>query len=401
MGIFDSCPLLTSLDLSNMRTPYITDFSYIFKECTGLTSINMSGLTIPVSSTVTDMLNLGINNNRGDIVIDLPQYINTLFVVSADNKTWYSEDGSVVANGIVGSSLQGTQISTTQSTQFSIEWQNGINSVITPSSITSIKFTTDPNDLIGYTLTNCNCGSNIETYINGTNIIFFANEKIKFPRNCDSLFDITPDGSSNLVSLVFNHNSIDTSFVSNMRWMFGYNKQLTRLDLSEFVTTNVTDMSCMFNICDNLQFIDLSSFNTLNVTNMHLMFNYCPGLNGTVGINGTSIVLSTDFQVNNVQNLGGMFRLCLYITSIDISWFNTSQVTNTEEMFDGCNSLTTIYVGSGWNVSNVTSSVRMFLGCTNLVGQQGTVYNSNYTDKTYAKVDGGPSSPGYLSALSI
>ena len=121
MGIFDSCPLLTSLDLSNMRTPYITDFSYIFKECTGLTSINMSGLTIPVSSTVTDMLNLGINNNRGDIVIDLPQYINTLFVVSADNKTWYSEDGSVVANGIVGSSLQGTQISTTQSTQFSIE----------------------------------------------------------------------------------------------------------------------------------------------------------------------------------------------------------------------------------------------------------------------------------------
>lgn len=44
----------------------------------------------------------------------------------------------------------------------------------------------------------------------------------------------------------------------------------------------------------------------------------------------------------------------------------------------------------------------MFLGCNNLVGGKETTYNSSKIDKTYARVDEGPTSstPGYLTYKS-
>ena len=50
------------------------------------------------------------------------------------------------------------------------------------------------------------------------------------------------------------------------------------------------------------------------------------------------------------------------------------------------------------DISAVTSSSNMFYNTTNLVGGAGTTYNSSYVDKTYAKIDGGTSSPGYFTA---
>ena len=43
------------------------------------------------------------------------------------------------------------------------------------------------------------------------------------------------------------------------------------------------------------------------------------------------------------------------------------------------------------------SSTDMFANCTNLKGGNGTTYNSSKTDKTYARIDGGTSSPGYFT----
>ena len=39
----------------------------------------------------------------------------------------------------------------------------------------------------------------------------------------------------------------------------------------------------------------------------------------------------------------------------------------------------------------------MFGECTSLVGGQGTTYDANHIDKTYAHIDGGPSNPGYFT----
>jgi hypothetical protein len=68
-------------------------------------------------------------------------------------------------------------------------------------------------------------------------------------------------------------------------------------------------------------------------------------------------------------------------------------------MFNGCSSLTAISVGDDWSTASVTSSAGMFTGCNSLVGGNGTVHNSSYTDKTYARVDA-DGTPGYLSYLT-
>ena len=122
---------------------------------------------------------------------------------------------------------------------------------------------------------------------------------------------------------------------------------------------------------------------------MTQMFTYCIGL--------TSLDLS-HFNTSKVTNMNSMFGACWGLTSLDLSSFNTSKVTNMYNMFYNCPDLRTIYVGNGWSTAAVTNSTDMFYNCTSLVGGQGTSYNdSNPRDKTYAHIDGGPSNPGYFT----
>ena len=92
-----------------------------------------------------------------------------------------------------------------------------------------------------------------------------------------------------------------------------------------------------------------------------------------------------------------MFHDCHNLTSLNVSGFKTENVTDMRWMFAECKKLKTIYVGNGWNISNVTESVYMFNSCLNLVGGQGTKYDENHIDASYAHIDGGESNPGYLT----
>lgn len=85
------------------------------------------------------------------------------------------------------------------------------------------------------------------------------------------------------------------------------------------------------------------------------------------------------------------------ITILDLSSFDTRRVYDMCYMFKGCESLTTIYVETNWITANATKSIYMFLDCELLVGGAGTTYDSTKTDKTYARIDGGESAPGYFT----
>ena len=39
----------------------------------------------------------------------------------------------------------------------------------------------------------------------------------------------------------------------------------------------------------------------------------------------------------------------------------------------------------------------MFYNCSSIVGGQGTTYDPDFVDKTYAKIDGGLEDKGYLT----
>ena len=66
--------------------------------------------------------------------------------------------------------------------------------------------------------------------------------------------------------------------LNSCNFMFYYCNSLSSLDLSNFNTQNVTNMGYMFSYCNSLSSLDLSNFNTQNVTNMESMFRGCKSL---------------------------------------------------------------------------------------------------------------------------
>ena len=208
-----------------------------------------------------------------------------------------------------------------------------------------------------------------------------------------------------------NLSSFDTSNVTSMSNMF-YKSQATTLDLNGFNTSKVTDMSNMFE-GTALTNIDLSSLDTSKVTDMSFMFSNSQATTLDLsnfdtsnvitmqqmfhGSKATSIDLS-NFDTSKVTNMNSMFWNS-QATTIDLSSFDTSKVKGMVRMFCNTTNLKTIYVSNKFSTESVTSSTNMFLNSTNLVGGSGTTYNSSYVDKTYARIDGGTSSPGYFTSI--
>ena len=132
--------------------------------------------------------------------------------------------------------------------------------------------------------------------------------------------------------------------------------------LENLNTSTVTDMNNMFGLCQSLTTLDLSSFNTSKVTT----FN-------------------------------GMFQGCENLKMADVSSFDINKVRDMGMMFLGCTKLTTICCDKDWSNSTAESGY-MFSGCKKLVGGNGTAFDSNVIDATYARPDGGTESPGYFTA---
>ena len=232
--------------------------------------------------------------------------------------------------------------------------------------------------------------------------------------------DLSNFGTSNVINMfgmfwdnqarTLDISSFDTSNVTDMSNMFE-GSQATTLDLSSFNTSKVIDMRDMF-YQSQATIIDLSSFDTSNVTNMRDMFD---------GSKATTLDLS-NFDTSKVTDMSSMFYIS-QATTLDLSSFDTSNVTDMSNMFNGSNAklldlssfdtskvtdmsnmfadsvnLKTIYSSNKFNTDTVTDSTSMFNSCRSLVGGLGTKYDSTKVDKTYARIDGGTSNPGYFTS---
>ena len=119
----------------------------------------------------------------------------------------------------------------------------------------------------------------------------------------------------------------------------------------------LTSMEYMFYGCGSLTSLDLSGFDTSAVTDISEMFCSCNHL--------TSIDLSS-FDTSAVTIMGAVFSNCSILTSLDLSGFDTSAVTNMSSMFNGCNKLINLDI-SGFDTSAVTNMSSMFSGCSSLI----------------------------------
>ena len=119
--------------------------------------------------------------------------------------------------------------------------------------------------------------------------------------------------------------------------------------------SSVTSLFIAFNN-SGLKQINVSNWDTSNVTNMSNTFSHCELL--------TSVDVSK-WNTSKVTNMASMFSSCGTLRSIDVNKWNTSKVTNMASMFSSCGTLRSIDV-SKWNTSNVTDISGMFFGCGSL-----------------------------------
>ena len=125
-------------------------------------------------------------------------------------------------------------------------------------------------------------------------------------------------------------------------------------------------MMSMFSNCSSLTSLDVTHFNTANVTNMGNMFSSCSSL--------TSLDV-THFNTAKVTNMGSMFSSCSSLASLDVTHFNTANVTNMSHMFCHCSSLTSLDVAH-FNTAKVTDMKFMFSSCSSLISLDVTHFNT-------------------------
>ena len=361
----------TTIDLSSFNTNNVTDMSYMFFKSQAITldlsSFNTSNVTdmsymfwgsqattIDVSrfdtSKVTDMsvmfsgsksTTIDVSNFDTSKVTDMDGMFSNSFFITLDLNNFNTENVTVMSGMFSGSkatTIKGlNKFNTSKVTNMSFMFNLSQATVIDLSSFDTSKVTDMHNMFSGSQATTIDV-SNFDT------------SKVT---NMSSMFS-----GSKATALDVSH--FDTSNVTNMRNMFGFS-QAPALDVSDFDTSKVTDMSSMFTH-SQVTSIDLSNFDTSKVTDMSSMFS--------------------DSKA----------------TTLNLSSFDTSNVTNMSYMFLFSGNLKTIYTSDKFNTSDVTTSSDMFTGCASLVGGSGTKFDSTKVDKTYARIDGGTSNPGYFTS---
>ena len=120
----------------------------------------------------------------------------------------------------------------------------------------------------------------------------------------------------------------------------------------------ITNCERIFQNCSNLISIDLSKFDTSNVTSMGWMFNHCLKLKEIKGIDR--------FNTSNVNKMNSMFQECNEIEYLDLSNFDTNNVTDMRWMFDECHKLKKIKGIKKINTSKVDNMKAMFQDCNEI-----------------------------------
>lgn len=394
--MFYYCTALKSLDLSSFDTSKVTNMWSMFDGCKNLTSVNLSSFD---TSKVTNMLNLFCDCNLA--TVDLSSFntsnvtiMQGMFARNRNLKTIYVSNlwttKAVTDNGIYMfdncDSLVGQSGNKYNGASSNMSTANYQTGYLTNGSYTLLKGTEFR-----------------KTIPRSTENIVFTDEAA--PSGV-AIKDVSAAKNGRVVSW-----SEGTTYkVSTQKkgkkvianedssYLFcAYDMDLDQdLDDSLFVLTDISlknldtsmvkNMKGMFSGNIMLECIDVSNFNTANVTNMNIAF-------ATSDESAPSIlktIIGIDkLNTSNVKDMRGMFYDDQELKTLDLSGWDTKNVVDMEIMFDTCSKLTNIYVGQNWNTDKVTSSANMFFDCTSLIGQSGATYDSKKTDVSMANYQSG------------
>lgn len=184
----------------------------------------------------------------------------------------------------------------------------------------------------------------------------------------------------------------NTENINNLSNLVFSCTKLKQIDLHTWDISSVSTCHWLFRDCSSLEFINIEGWDTSHVNNMDRMFGECPKLTTIKGLN--------KLNTSNVQAMQVMFISDTSLKSLDLSSFDTRNCIDTSQMFQNCYNLKSIYVSDTFVMTKVYKSTLMFLNCVSLIGGAGTTFVPSFIDGTAACIDGGPSNPGYFTAIS-
>ncbi|MBO7597056.1 MAG: BspA family leucine-rich repeat surface protein, partial [Bacteroidales bacterium] len=351
-SMFDLCLNLKTLDLSGFDTHRVDNFSNMFNVCTRLTTIYASDkFVIGSSALTTDMFSFNIRliGSKGTVYNkDIIDGTYAKVDGGAQSKGYFSEKG--VSLPSVSSIVMKTLPQTTYS----------LSEIFTPAyGVVSVTFSgREAQDI---DLEVCTLTSNYDSTKVGS-------------------YDVTATfhgkSTTYTVEVVDQENAYCTIDGDTLYAYYGKYKSGALL-LSQLYQS----------LKENVQKIVIEpSFYDYTTTDFESMFSSYPNVTMFDGLK--------NLNLSSVTSLASLFSFNTTLETLDLSSFDTKNVTDMSSMFAGCSSLKTIYVGSKWSTASVTKSVDMFYNCTALEGEKGTKFDSEKINATYARADGGTSAPG-------
>ena len=333
--MFQACFALEYVNTSNWDTHNVTLMNAMFQGATSIGNLDVSGWDVSKVTDFTSFLNMPGN------------YLNTN-LTTLDVSNWDVSEATtfyLMFNKCCGL----TKIDTTN-------WD--------VSSVTNMQM------MFGH------C-------INLTTIGNTANWNTSAATNFKNMF-LNCSALNNL-----NVSKWNTSSVTDMSYMFRGCTSLESLDVSNWDVSNVTTMKSMFD-CSNdygqtpikIQELDVSKWDTSSTTDMSAMFYGCKGP-GAIDVSGWDVSKVTTFDhmfahsyltIGDTSNwkvstactiLNALFHT-VQNTTLNVSNFNTSNVTSFAQMFEFCDELTEIIGLENFNTSAGLGFAEMFNGCSSL-----------------------------------
>ncbi len=117
-------------------------------------------------------------------------------------------------------------------------------------------------------------------------------------------------------------------------------------------------ISYFFSDLINLQEVNISNWDLGQVQFIKGLFSDNKKLTKIYGIE--------NLNIGNISGIATMFKNCISLTELDLSNWNTENITTFGAMFSGCENLKTIGDISSWNTNKVRWMKYMFRGCENL-----------------------------------
>ncbi|MBI1721817.1 YSIRK signal domain/LPXTG anchor domain surface protein, partial [Lactobacillus crispatus] len=367
---------LKEVDLSHLDTSEITSAQWMFGDDTALTEANVANWSFNNNANLAHLF----GGSTGDSKLQRVNMSN-MDLRKVENLSYMFEN----ATGLNTIDFQNTKFADNATTSYmfpsldklkiQLKGAKNVPKAIFDAFISAVKNSkAETLDLSNISLSSKIKDSNLLSGLSNVKQINVTNFDISHVTDMTNMFS----RDTNLTEIK-GLSTWNVGNVTSMNSMFDGDTALTNLDLSKWKPLKVTNMAAMFKGCSGLKSITLNwGQNTQSVQNFSEMFSGDSSLTEVNGLSGWNVSNATDIShmfacinldSNSLPNYEYNFAQPQYrgsLTSLDLSHWDTSKVTDMEAVFWGQRFLTTVGNFSNWNTGNVTNMQDLFAGCKEL-----------------------------------